>query len=179
MWNYGVSKVLKSDSEKIKQGDYVASFISAEQYPTIPAALLDYYDFYVIPKDEKLPKSLYCGALGMPGLTAYASLYEIGAPKKGETIWVSAASDAVGQIVGQLAKHEGMTVIGSVGSDEKVDFVTNKAGFDAAFNYKKEKPRDAIARLAPNGIDIYYDNVGGDHLEAALEVMNEFGRIGA
>ncbi|KAJ5388513.1 hypothetical protein N7509_011054 [Penicillium cosmopolitanum] len=113
----------------------------------------------------------------MPGLTAYSSLYEIGKPKKGETIFVSAASGAVGQLVGQLAKHEGLRVIGSVGSDEKLDYIINELGFDGGFNYKNEKPSAALARLAPEGIDIYYENVGGEHLEAALDAFNNFGRI--
>lgn len=120
---------------------------------------------------------MFLGALGMPGLTAYSSLYEIGKPKKGETIFVSAASGAVGQLVGQLAKHEGLKVIGSVGSDEKLEYITKDLGFDGGFNYKKEKPADALARLAPQGIDIYYENVGGEHLEAALDAMNNFGRV--
>ena len=113
----------------------------------------------------------------MPGLTAYSSLYKIGKPKKGETIFISAASGAVGQVVGQLAKHEGLTVIGSVGSDEKLDYILNEIGFDGGFNYKKESPADALSRLAPNGLDIYYENVGGAHLEAALDKLNTFGRI--
>jgi NADPH-dependent curcumin reductase CurA len=120
---------------------------------------------------------VFLGALGMPGLTAYSSLYEIGKPKKGETIFVSAASGAVGALVGQLAKHEGLRVVGSVGSDEKLDFITKELGFDAGFNYKKEKPTDALTRLAPQGIDIYYENVGGEHFEAALNAMNDFGRV--
>lgn len=119
----------------------------------------------------------FLGALGMPGLTAYSSLYEIGKPQKGETIFVSAASGAVGQIVGQLAKHEGLRVIGSVGSDEKLEFIIKDLGFDAGFNYKTEKPSDALNRLAPEGIDIYYENVGGEHLQAALDSMRDFGRI--
>ena len=113
----------------------------------------------------------------MPGLTAWSSFYEIGKPKKGETIFISAASGAVGQIVGQLAKHEGLTVIGSVGDDKKLSFIQSELGFDAGFNYKKEKPADALARLAPNGIDIYYENVGGEQLEAAISSLNMFGRV--
>lgn len=120
---------------------------------------------------------VFLGALGMPGLTAYSSLYEIGKPKEGETIFVSAASGAVGQLVGQLAKHEGLRVIGSVGSDEKLDYIINELGFDGGFNYKKEKPAAALARLAPEGLDIYYENVGGEHLEAALDAMKNFGRV--
>lgn len=125
-----------------------------------------------------LDPKLFIGALGMPGLTAYSSLFEIGQPKKGETIFISAASGAVGQIVGQLAKHEGLTVIGSVGSDEKLDFIMKELGFDGGFNYKKEDPNKALARVVPDGIDIYYDNVGGEQLDAALAAMNNFGRIG-
>lgn len=125
-----------------------------------------------------LDPKLFIGALGMPGLTAYSSLYEIGHPKKGETIFISAASGAVGQIVGQLAKHEGLTVIGSVGSDEKLDFIKTDLDFDDGFNYKTEKPAEALKRLAPKGIDIYFENVGGDHLDAALEALNKDGRIG-
>jgi NADPH-dependent curcumin reductase CurA len=118
------------------------------------------------------------GALGMPDLTAYASLYEVGKPKKGEAIFISSsAAGAVGQIVGQIAKHEGLKVIGSVGSDDKLNLVLNKLSFVSGFNYKKEKPSEALKRLAPDGIDIYYENVGGEQLEAALANMNSFGRI--
>lgn len=113
----------------------------------------------------------------MPGLTAWSGLHKIGQPKKGETIFVSSAAGAVGQLVGQIAKREGLTVIGSVGSDEKLDFITKELGFDAGFNYKKEKPAEALPKLAPNGIDIYFENVGGDHLEAALTSMNTEGRV--
>ena len=113
----------------------------------------------------------------MPGLTAYSSFYDIGVPKKGETIFISSAAGPVGQLVGQLAKHEGLTVIGSVGDDKKLDFITKDLNFDSGFNYKKEKPLDALKRLAPNGVDIYYENVGGEQLEAAITCMNDFGRI--
>lgn len=105
------------------------------------------------------------------------SFYEIGKPQKGETIFVSSAIGAVGQIVGQLAKHEGLRVIGSVGDDKKLDFILNELGFDGGFNYKKEKPADALARLAPDGVDIYFENVGGEQLEAAIDAMNNHGRI--
>jgi NADPH-dependent curcumin reductase CurA len=118
----------------------------------------------------------------MSGLTAYSSLYEIGKPKKGDVLFVSAASGAVGQIVGQLAKREGLKVIGSVGSSEKLQFVTKELGFDAGFDYKKEKPEVALRRilreLGEDGIDIYYDNVGGEQLDAAIGAANNFARIG-
>lgn len=112
----------------------------------------------------------------MPGLTAYSSLYEIGKPQKGETIFISSAAGAVGALVGQIAKHEGLKVIGSVGSDEKLKYITEELGF-TGFNYKTEKSLDALKRLAPDGIDIYYENVGGEQLEAALATLNLNGRI--
>lgn len=110
-------------------------------------------------------------------LITSSSFYEIGQPKKGETIFVSAASGAVGSIVGQLAKREGLRVIGSAGSDEKVAFIKNELGFDEAFNYKTESPWTALRKYAPNGIDIYYDNVGGETLDAVLENANDFARL--
>lgn len=124
-----------------------------------------------------LDPKIYLGALGMPGLTAYSSLYSIGQPVRGETIFISAASGAVGQVVGQLAKREGLKVIGSVGSEEKLKFITEELDFDGGFNYKKEKPGEALKRLVPGGVDIYYENVGGEMLDAALEAMNRWGRI--
>lgn len=129
-----------------------------------------------------LDPTIFLGALGMPGLTAYSSFYAIGKPVKGETIYISAASGAVGQIVGQLAKREGLVVIGSVGSDEKLKYITETLGFDGGFNHKKESPAKGLGRvlgeLGKEGIDIYYDNVGGETLDAALVVFNLFGRIG-
>jgi NADPH-dependent curcumin reductase CurA len=113
----------------------------------------------------------------MPGLTAYSFFYEGADPKEGQTIWISAASGAVGSLVGQLAKRAGLTVIGSVGSDEKLKYILDDLGFDAGFNYKEEEPMEAMKRLAPNGIDIYFENVGGPHLEAALASLNLYGSI--
>ena len=177
--NLGIGKVLKSDNPRFEPGDVICAFIGAEEYSAIPAVVANLKtQCYKLPSYYKLDPKLYIGALGMPGRTAYSSLYEIAKPKKGQTIWVSSASGAVGQIVGQLAKHEGLKVIGSVGADDKLEFITKTLGFDAGFNYKKEKPADALARLAPDGIDIYYDNVGGEHLEAAIDNIKTFGRIG-
>lgn len=175
--NATVSKVLKSDNPEYKVGDLVKSATPIAEYARVenPAAQMT----TKIDNPHGLDLGIFLGALGMPGLTAWSSLYKIGQPKKGETIFVSSAAGAVGQVVGQVAKREGLTVIGSVGSDEKVDFITKELGFDAGFNYKKEKPVDALRRLAPKGIDIYFENVGGDHLEAALEHMNDGGRIPA
>lgn len=174
--NRAVSKVVKSDNSKFKEGDIVVG----EQTPLQEYAFLDetwVKNAWKLNNPYELDPKVFVGALGMPGLTAYSSFYAIGEPKKGETIFISAASGAVGQLVGQLAKHEGLKVIGSVGDDSKLEFITKELGFDAGFNYKKEKPADALARLAPNGIDIYCENVGGEQLEAAIYALNTFGRI--
>lgn len=173
--NNVVAKVLKSDTEKFKPGDIVVGMIPIQEYSALSAQQAQ--SVRLIQNSHNLHASNFIGPLGMPGLTAFSSFYEIGQPKKGETIFISAASGAVGQIVGQLAKLEGLTVIGSVGDDKKLDFITNELKFDAGFNYKKEKPSDALARLAPQGIDIYYENVGGETLAAAIEAMNNRGRI--
>lgn len=175
--NRTIMKVLKSNNDKFQPGDVVISGgVSAiEEYSVLnqeQAAQLR-----KLQNPYNLDVKHFLGALGMPGLTAWSSFYEIGQPKKGETIFISAASGAVGQLVGQLAKHEGLKVIGSVGNDDKLDFIIKELGFDAGFNYKKEKPSDALKRLAPDGIDIYYENVGGEHLEAAINAMHDFGRI--
>ncbi|RAK96036.1 MDR family NADP-dependent oxidoreductase [Aspergillus ibericus CBS 121593] len=174
--NAVIAKVLRSNAAAYKEGDLIIGYLPIQQYISVSAEQLVKVRALANPLGIEDVR-VFLGALGMPGLTAYSSLYEIGKPKKGETIFVSAASGAVGQLVGQLAKHEGLTVIGSVGSDEKLDFIINELGFDGGFNYKTEKPGDALARLAPQGIDIYYENVGGEHLEAALAAMNDFGRI--
>ncbi|KAJ5091251.1 hypothetical protein NUU61_006121 [Penicillium alfredii] len=171
-----IAKVLRSNTAEYSEGELIIGHVPVQEYIALDSNGLRYI--------RKLENPLgiedirvFLGALGMPGLTAYSSLYEIGKPKKGETIFVSAASGAVGQIVGQLAKHEGLRVIGSVGSDDKLEYITKTLGFDGGFNYKNEKPADALARLAPEGLDIYYENVGGEHLEAALDAMKNFGRV--
>ncbi len=123
------------------------------------------------------PPQAFLGALGMPGLTAYAGLLRVGQPKEGETVFVSAAAGAVGSIVVQIAKAKGCKVVGSAGDDDKCEWVRS-LGADAMINYKKEANlTKALAAAAPKGIDIYFDNVGGPHLEAALHVIRPFGRI--
>jgi NADPH-dependent curcumin reductase CurA len=122
------------------------------------------------------PVSTSLGVLGMPGLTAYYGLFELGAPKEGETVFVSGAAGAVGSTVGQMAKIAGCRVIGSAGSEEKLAWL-RELGFDGAFNYREKKPRESLAELAADGIDIYFDNVGGDHLEAAIGALRMRGRV--
>lgn len=169
-----VCKVLKSDAADFSEGDLVRAFTDIAEYSVVPKQALGAVEKLHNPFG--LETGLFVGQLGMPGITAWASLYEIGKPKKGETIFVSSAAGAVGMVVGQIAKKEGLRVIGSVGSDEKAEFIVKELGFDAATNYKKESPADALKRLAPDGVDIYYENVGGETLEATISKMNNYGK---
>lgn len=176
---YSIAQVLKSNNVAYKRGDILLCRINIEEYSVVTKEDLEWNLTQKIDNTTYgLPLSNYLGVLGITGLTAYASLNGIGAPQKGETIFISSAGGAVGQMVGQLAKHEGLTVIGSVGSDDKLKYIIKELGFDGGFNYKKERPVTALTRLAPKGIDIYYENVGGEQLEAALDLMNNYGRIG-
>ena len=173
---YALVQVLKSNHEKYSEGDILFGQFNVEEYSVILKTAINQN---IVRKVETLPGvpiSNFLGILGSTGLTAYSSLYEIGAPNKGETIFISSAAGAVGQIVGQIAKREGLKVIGSVGDDAKLEMIKD-LGFDGGFNYKKENAIEALRRLAPGGIDIYYDNVGGDQLEAAITAMNNWGRI--
>ncbi|KAI9092721.1 hypothetical protein K1719_027518 [Acacia pycnantha] len=169
----GVSEVIDSRNQNFSKGDLVYGRTGWEEYSVIdsPEALFKI-------QHTDLPLSYYTGILGMPGLTAYVGFYEICAPKKGETVFVSAASGAVGQLVGQFAKLTGCYVVGSAGSKEKVDLLKSKFGFDEAFNYKEEADLDAaLKRYFPDGIDIYFENVGGKMLDAVLLNMRLHGRI--
>ena len=123
------------------------------------------------------PASAYLGILGMPGMTAYVGLLDVGALKEGETVFVSGAAGAVGSAVGQIARIKGCTAIGSAGSAEKVRHLTEDLGFDHAFDYHDGHLERQIFSGAPEGIDVYFDNVGGDHLQAALNCMRPGGRI--
>ncbi|KAL6411743.1 oxidoreductase, zinc-binding dehydrogenase family [Ilyonectria robusta] len=172
----GIAEIIKSDNAGFKEGDLVIGQVPIQNFVALEGAQLSSISPLSNPLGIKDIR-VFLGALGMPGLTAYSSFYEIGKPRKGETIFVSAASGGVGQLVGQLALREGLQVIGSVGSDEKLAYITNDLGFHGGFNYKKESPAEALARLAPHGIDIYYENVGGEHLEASLDALNNFGRV--
>jgi len=115
--------------------------------------------------------------LGLPGMTAYSGLFKIGQPKKGETIYVSTAAGAVGQIVCQISKILGLRVIGSAGDDNKIDFLLNELKLDGAFNYKKVDIKEKLKELCPNGIDIYFDNVGGEMLDIVLLRLNNYARV--
>jgi len=167
-----VGRVVESNSDQFQVDDIVLGRLGWREYFVSDSKGIIKIDPNVAPIQA------YLGTMGMPGLTAYYGLLEIGKPKEGETVFVSAASGAVGSIVCQIAKLKGCYVVGSAGSDEKVAWLLEEAGVDAAFNYKKTDDIIAeVAKKCPNGIDVYYENVGGVHLEAALEHMKKFGRI--
>jgi NADPH-dependent curcumin reductase CurA len=126
----------------------------------------------------RAPLQAYLGILGMTGLTAYVGLLDMGRPRTGETVFVSSAAGAVGAAVCQIAKIKGCLVVGSAGSDSKVKWLVEEAGVDVAFNYKKVEDLPAeLSKHCPQGIDLHFENVGGEHLEAAIEQMNNHGRI--
>ncbi|KAL3321638.1 hypothetical protein AABB24_039314 [Solanum stoloniferum] len=170
---FGVAKVVHSAHPKFKKDELVWGITGWEEYSVIkaPETLFKIHN-------TDVPLSYYTGILGMPGITAYGGFYELCSPKKGETVYVSAASGAVGQLVGQFAKLVGCYVVGSAGSKEKVELLKNKFGFDEAFNYKEEQDLSAaLKRYFPDGIDIYFENVGGKMLDAVLLNMRIHGRI--
>ncbi|KAK3444370.1 2-alkenal reductase (NADP(+)-dependent) [Eucalyptus grandis] len=170
---FGVARVLESGHPNFKKGDLVWGLTGWEEYSLLPVPETCFKI-----EHTDIPLSYYTGLLGMSGLTAYAGFIELCSPKKGETVFVSAASGAVGQLVGQFAKLFGCYVVGSAGSNEKVDLLKNKLGFDEAFNYKEESNLDAaLKRYFPEGIDIYFENVGGKTLDAVLLNMKLHGRI--
>ncbi|CAN0908432.1 2-alkenal reductase (NADP(+)-dependent) [Linum grandiflorum] len=174
---FGVSKVVDSGDSDFKIGDLVWGITGWEEYSLIsnPKTLFK----IVNTDDHHVPLSYYTGILGMPGMTAYYGFHDICAPKKGEYVFVSAASGAVGQLVGQFAKLAGCYVVGSAGTKHKVELLKHKFGFDEAFNYKDESHdlNAALKRYFPKGIDIYFENVGGKMLDAVLLNMRVRGRI--
>ncbi|KAK2990318.1 hypothetical protein RJ640_003590 [Escallonia rubra] len=171
---FGVAKVLHSGDPNFKEGDLVWGMTGWEEYSLIITTTETLFKI----EHTDVPLSYYTGLLGMPGITAYVGFYEICDPKKGEKVFISAASGAVGQIVGQFAKLLGCYVVGSAGTKEKVDLLKNKFGFDEAFNYKEEKDLSAaLKRYFPDGIDVYFENVGGVMLDAVLVNMRLRGRI--
>jgi NADPH-dependent curcumin reductase CurA len=174
---YGVIKVIRSEHPKFSAGDYIydrKGGIKHEEYTILSAKQADSGSLTVIKRYKDLPLSVYVGAAGMPGMTAWTGWKEYAKAKKGETVFISTAAGAVGSMLVQIAKHEGLKVIGSAGSDKKVDFV-KQLGADVVFNYKTTNTREVLAKEGP--IDIYWDNVGGDILDAALENMNSLGRV--
>ncbi|KAF9115720.1 hypothetical protein BGX27_006667 [Mortierella sp. AM989] len=177
--SHGISEVIETKNEKFPVGTLVMGpYTRWEEHSVLNSGATQ--TLTSLPaeiRNSKVPLSAYLGVLGTPGLTAYGSLTNVAKLKAGETIYISSAFGAVGQLVGQMAKLKGLRVVGSVSSDDKVDYLLKQANLDAAFNYKKGNIVDSLRADAPEGIDIYYDNVGGEALEAALEVLKPFGRI--
>ncbi len=167
-----VAKVVASKNDNFTIGDYVSGMLNWSTQQVSNGEGLNKVD------GSKAPLSAYLGVLGMTGLTAYLGLTQIGKPVKGETIVVSGAAGAVGSVVGQIAKILGLHVIGIAGTDEKIDMLKDKFGFDAGINYNTSKDINAdLKKLAPNGVDVYFDNVGGPISDAVLFNINHFARI--
>jgi NADPH-dependent curcumin reductase CurA len=165
-----VGQVAISRSSRYSEGDWVLHQLGWREWALSDGATLRRLD------PAAAPISTALGVLGMPGFTAWYGLFVLGEPKEGDTVFVSGAAGAVGSAAGQMARIAGCRVIGSAGSDEKLAWL-RELGFDDAFDYHVQSPRKALAELAPDGIDIYFDNVGGDHLEAAIGALRAYGRV--
>jgi NADPH-dependent curcumin reductase len=167
-----VGVVEESSNPNFQAGDNVQGFLGWQEYAVSDGAGLN-----KLPDNPAIPLTAYLGLFGHIGLTAYFGLLDIADPQQGETLVVSAAAGAVGSIVGQIGKIKGCRVVGIAGSDEKCKWIVDELGFDAAINYKTEDIRKALKRTCPNGIDIYFDNVGGEILDAVLAMINLGARI--
>ena len=168
-----IGRVVKSNSPDFEVGDVAMSIGGWELYTTAPAVLLNKLD-----EGAGIPLSNFLGVLGPTGLTAYFGLLEVGKPQAGETVLVSAAAGAVGSVVGQIARKKGCRVVGMAGSDDKCRWLKEELGFDEVINYKTCGDFEtAIRQACPEGVDVYFDNVGGEILDAALLCLNKFARV--
>ncbi len=165
-----VGRVVASRNERLAEGDWVLHQLGWREWALSDGSGLRKVD------PSLAPVSTALGVLGMPGFTAYYGLFHIGKPEPGDTVFVSGAAGAVGSAAGQMAKIAGCRVIGSAGSPEKIAWI-RELGCDGAFDYHDTPVGSALRELAPDGIDVYFDNVGGDHLEAAIGAMRNHGRI--
>jgi NADPH-dependent curcumin reductase CurA len=165
-----VGRVVTSRNERLAEGDWVLHQLGWREWALSDGSGLRKVD------PSLAPVSTALGVLGMPGFTAYYGLFHIGRPEPGDTVFVSGAAGAVGSAAGQMAKIAGCRVIGSAGSPEKIAWI-RQLGCDGAFDYHDVPVGSALRELAPDGIDVYFDNVGGDHLEAAIGAMRNHGRI--
>ena len=166
-----VGEVIESKNPKFKPGDKVVGMFGWQQYGCSDGAGLNKIDA------SRVPMQAFLGVLGMPGVTAWVGLLDICQPKAGETVVVSAASGAVGSVVGQIAKLKGCRAVGIAGGKAKCDYVVKELGFDACVDYKAGRLNDDLKAATPNGIDCYFENVGGEILDAVLRRMNAFSRI--
>ncbi len=171
MTGEGVGVVVESRAKGISTGDHVVTRTGWQEYATAHVSAVRKVDSSVAPVSTAL------GVLGMPGLTAYFGTLHVIDPKPGDALVVSAASGAVGGVVGQLAKLSGCRVIGTAGSDEKVSYIVDELGFDAGINYKTENVSERLGELCPDGIDGYFDNVGGETTDAVMEHLATGARI--
>jgi NADPH-dependent curcumin reductase len=166
-----VGTVVESSDARFRPGDPVLTQLGWQLYGIAKAGSLTPIDA------SRVPPSYYLGVLGMPGITAWFGLNEIGQPKRGETLVVSAASGAVGSVVGQLAKIRGCRVVGIAGGRAKCDYVVDALGFDACVDHKAEGWQQALREACPRGVDVDFENVGGEVLDTLLRIMNPFSRI--
>ncbi len=171
MRGFSAGHVVKSNHPDYREGDAVAGLFGVQRYAVSDGGR-------AVRADTSLaPLEAWIGGLGMPGLTAYFGLLEVGAVKEGDTVVVSAASGAVGSLVGQIAKIKGARAIGIAGGGEKCRYIVDELGFDGAIDYKAQDVSEELKRLCPDRIDVYFENVGGDILNAVLGHMNTFGRV--
>ena len=166
----GVGVVVESANPGFAAGDYVTGALNVQEYATVNAKTLTKIS------TKAAPPTVWLNVLGMPGMTAYFGLLEVGVPKEGQTVVVSGAAGAVGATVGQIAKIKGCRAIGIAGGKQKCDYLLS-IGFDGAIDYKSENLHAALKKHCPDGIDVYFDNVGGDVLEAALGRLAMHARI--
>ncbi|WP_336368042.1 NADP-dependent oxidoreductase [Marinobacter sp. C2H3] len=169
-----VARIVESRSDHLKVGDLVTCYSGWQEYVTFPA---DAPMVYKIQQKEGVPLQAYLGVAGMPGRTGYCGLTYVGKPKAGETVVVSAASGPVGTVVGQTAKREGCRVVGVAGGPEKCAFVVNELGFDACVDYKAGNLDADLKAACPDGIDVYFENVGGAVTKAVAPLLNPGGRV--
>lgn len=166
-----IAEVVESKASSLKKGDFVTGLLEWKEQQVTKAEQLKKVD------PSQAPLSAYLGILGATGLTAYFGLTDIGKPKKGETLLVSGAAGAVGTVVGQIGKILGLRVVGIAGTDEKIEMIKSEFGYDEGINYKTTgNMKEAISKACPDGIDVYFDNVGGEISEAALFNINKFSR---
>jgi len=176
MRSFSVGRVDASNTPEFKVGDAVVGSLGVQQYAIVKGGGSARDRVYKV--DPGLaPLERWIGGLGMPGMTAYFGLFDVLKPKAGETIVISAASGAVGSVVGQLAKHHGLRAVGIAGGPDKCKYVTGELGFDACVDYKGGNLAAELKAACPKGIDCYFENVGGDILDTVLMQMNVFGRI--
>ena len=171
----GVGKVIASNNLAFAVGDYVNAGLDVQEYCLIPEANIKRSGMFKI--DPRMGLTSWLNVLGMPGMTGYFGLMDVGQPKAGETVVVSGAAGAVGQTVGQIAKLKGCRVVGIAGGKAKCDWVVKELGFDACIDYKAGDVKAGLKEHCPKGVDIYFDNVGGDILDAVLTRITRGARI--